>query len=103
MSYDMWFTCPCCERTLEEVGITYNHSATYTKVYGNLGVRSLYGKPAPEVFKYAMQGARSIMSIEGAEEYEEGWEPTKRNAMLALLRLATAAAKCPDNAILTGD
>lgn len=103
MSYSMWFECPCCERTLEECNITYNHSATFKELFGTLGIRILYNKTASDVHEIAKSAARELMSIKGAEEYEESWEPTKRNAMLALLRLANTAAKAHPNSILRGD
>ncbi len=135
MSYDIWLKDPSTGETIEidkphfmaggtyAVGgttelwlnITYNYGRWYrhTKVFGEQGIRSLYGLSGSESIPVLQEAIASLTSLEedlsdeeiaeytanGATGY---WLPTRENAITPLRYLLNFAQMRPDG-IWTGD
>ena len=111
MSYDIRLKCKCCGQTLtlEEnhglkggtyclsgsdecaLNITYNYAPFYVEVFGDKGIRWLYGKTAGSTI------AMLDVAIEdlGAERAEDYWDATRGNAGAALADLLVLAKAKP--------
>ena len=80
------------------LNITYNYGKYYYKIFGEKGIRTIYG----------MTGAESIPILKkaidtlGNNVSENYWEPTEGNAKKALCALLTFAQLRPDG-IWDGD
>lgn len=80
------------------LNITYNYGEHYYRVFGEQGIRTLYG----------LSGADSIPLLESAiaklgdDVDEDYWEPTEGNAKLALQQLLALAKMRPEG-IWQGD
>jgi len=80
------------------LNITYNYSKIYRNLFGENGIRTIYG----------MSGAESIPILKNASEKlkndidEDYWKPTEGNAKKALLKLIALATLRPDG-IWSGD
>lgn len=78
--------------TEASLNITYNYSKHYQKVFGDYGIRIIYGK----------NGAGSIPILESAinqlgdDVSNNYWTPTEGNAKRALVQLLTLAKMRPD-------
>jgi hypothetical protein len=118
MSYDIYLKNPKTGKTLQlkephdlkggtyAVGgiqdcwlnITYNYSKHYSRIFGEKGIRTIYG----------MTGAKSIPILESAiaklkdNICDNYWEPTEGNAKEALKNLLILAKKFP-RGIFDGD
>ena len=118
MSYDISLICPVTGKTLESdlnhdikggtyalggtrelwLNVTYNYGEHYYRVFGEQGIRTIYGK----------SGAESIPIIEeaisklGDDVDDDYWKPTEGNAKLALHGLLSFAKIRPDG-IWEGD
>jgi len=74
------------------LNVTYNYSDHYTRVFGEKGIRTIYG----------MTGAESIPILESAikqlgdDKDEDYWKPTEGNAKAALFGLLAFARMRPD-------
>ena len=74
------------------LNVTYNYSKHYKRVFGEKGIRTIYG----------MTGAESIPVLKAAIERlgddvsPNYWEPTEGNAKIALLQLLALAQLRPD-------
>lgn len=101
MGYDMWFQCPCCKRTVEDHYATYNYSPIFTKLFGDKGIRSLYGHKAKVVAAKCTDAINSL-SDEGVNE-EDGWAPTEGNVKQNLWELRHKAQRIKGPCILEGD
>ena len=80
------------------LNVTYNYSEHYYRVFGEKGIRSIYG----------MTGAESIPILKTAIEQlgddvsQNYWEPTEGNAKQALVQLLALAQLRP-NGVWDGD
>lgn len=80
------------------LNVTYNYAKYYSRVFGEKGIRTIYG----------MTGAESIPVIKAAmaqlkdDVSEDYWEPTEGNAKKALAQLLAFAQMRPDG-IWDGD
>lgn len=80
------------------LNVTYNYAKHYSRVFGEKGIRTIYG----------MTGAESIPVIKAAmaqlkdDVSEDYWEPTEGNAKKALAQLLAFAQMRPDG-IWDGD
>jgi len=101
-SYDLRLYCPCCGRTIlledgylagydAEYTITESNAQIFNDVFGENGVRELYG----------MTGAASIFSLERVMDHlggrpPDGWGPRAENILAALTDLLDLARNAPD-------
>ena len=80
------------------LNVTYNYAKYYSRVFGEKGIRTIYG----------MTGAESIPVIKAAmaqlkdDVSDDYWEPTEGNAKKALAQLLAFAQMRPDG-IWDGD
>lgn len=82
-----------------DFNITYNYSPFFYAVFGELGIRSLYGKPAWQV---SLLLASAIVRM-GAETTDNYWDSTEGNARAALVGLMLISEQVPQESILNGD
>jgi hypothetical protein len=81
-----------------EINITYNYARHYSRVFGEKGLRTIYG----------MTGAESIPVLKAAIDRlgddvdQDYWKPTEGNAKAALLQCLALAEMRPDG-IWNGD
>lgn len=112
MSYDLWLRDPVTEETLlAEVphhcrggtymvggdnrlkfNITYNYAKFYYKVFGELGVRAIYGKTGAE----AIPILKDAISKLGDDVDPNYWNATEGNAKKALHVLLSFSQIRPD-------
>lgn len=85
--------------TEASLNITYNYGRFFRQVFGESGIRSLYGKTARELIPILAKGIAEL-NVERNADY---WAGTSGNAGAALLDLLTLAAMVPKEAVLTGD
>jgi len=73
------------------LNITYNYGGIFRQVFGEKGIRSIYG----------MTGAESLPILEkaiyalGNDTHEDYWKATEGNAKRALINLAQLATLAP--------
>lgn len=118
MSYDIYLTDPVTDDVLQldsphfmrggtysiggeplaHLNVTYNYSKHFYRVFGDEGIRAIYG----------MTGAQSIKIINAAigalgdDVDADYWKSTEGNAKRALMQLKALAEMRPDG-IWTGD
>ncbi|MDX1466096.1 MAG: hypothetical protein R3215_10390 [Halomonas sp.] len=112
MSYDISLTDPVTGQTLEldephdmrggtyAVGgtreawlnITYNYAPHFYELFGDKGIRWLYGKTAAETLPN-LEEAVTLLADDVSADY---WEPTEGNAKAALCKLIALAQLRPD-------
>lgn len=80
------------------LNITYNYSEIFCKVFGEDGIRCLYGKSACGTIP-ALQKAIDSLGNDVSDNY---WEATEGNAKRVLIQLLTLAKLRPDG-IWQGD
>jgi hypothetical protein len=80
------------------LNVTYNYSKHYYRVFGENGIRSIYGKTGAESVPI-LQDAIDKLGDEVSADY---WEPTEGNAKKALYGLLAFAKLRPDG-IWEGD
>lgn len=78
-----------CEAWLN---VTYNYSKHYRKVFGDKGIRTIYGMTGEDSIPI-LEKAISLLGNDVADNY---WEPTEGNAKKALYDLLTFAQLKPD-------
>ncbi len=81
------------------LNITYNYSPHFYRVFGEKGIRELYGKNPIEVIE-AIWKVFPELKDDIDSDY---WKPTEGNAKEALANLAYLALKCPKESVLDGD
>ena len=79
--------------------ITYNYYPFFKKVFGEKGIRSLYGLTAKEA-RICLEKAISELKGDPDPDY---WKPTEGNALEALYSLLFMARLAPDDSIVQGD
>jgi len=84
--------------TLAELNITYNYAKHFYELYGDKGIRFLYGKTGAESIPHLEDG----INLLGDDADEDYWKPTEGNAKRALCNLLALAQMRPDG-IWAGD
>lgn len=74
------------------LNITYNYATFYYTVFGERGIRILYGKTGAETIPI-LKEAISKLKDDVSDDY---WEPTEGNAKQALFGLLALAQMRPD-------
>lgn len=112
MSYDIELRDPVTKETLQldaphhmrggtyavggttdaHLNVTYNYGKHYYRVFGEGGIRSIYGKTGAESIA-VLENAISQLGDDVANDY---WEPTEGNAKRALVQLLALAKMRPD-------
>lgn len=78
--------------TEASLNVTYNYSEHFYRVFGESGIRSLYGKTGAESLSIL---ARAIAML-GDDVDDDYWAATEGNAKRALSQLAALATLRPD-------
>lgn len=112
MSYDIWLAHPVTGKTLEldyvhdlrggtyQIGgtreawlnVTYNYAKHYYRIFGEQGIRTIYGKTGAESIPL-LEAAIQQLSNDTDDDY---WKPTEGNAKAALYQLLALARRRPD-------
>lgn len=74
------------------LNVTYNYSKHYYRVFGDKGIRTIYGMTGAESVP-VLEAAAAKLSDEVSEDY---WEATEGNAKRPLFQLAAMARIRPD-------
>lgn len=90
MSYDMWFQCPCCSKVIQEHNMTYNYAPLLKKVFGEEGIRSLYGHTAKVVAAKCYDAIGELNADKGLND-GDGWDCTEGNLCRSLSDLRDKA------------
>jgi hypothetical protein len=80
------------------LSVTYNYSKHYYRVFGEDGIRKIYGKTGAEAIPIISEAIASL-DDDVSDDY---WEPTQGNAKRALNHLLAFAQMRPDG-IFEGD
>jgi len=80
------------------LNITYNYTSYFHDVFGDGGIRTLYGKTGEEAIPLLGQAIDRL----GVMRDEDYWAATPGNAGAALLNLRTLCEACPQG-IIQGD
>lgn len=80
------------------LNVTYNYAPHYYRVFGQEGIRALYGKSGAETIPL-LKAAIDQLGDDGDQDY---WKATEGNAKAALFQLLALAQMRPDG-IWTGD
>jgi len=80
------------------INITYNYAPHFRDLFGDKGIRWLYGKSAAETMAN-LEEAAGMLGDDVSENY---WEPTEGNAKRSLHQLIALARLRPDG-IWRGD
>lgn len=80
------------------LNITYNYANHFTKVLGEGGIRSIYGKTAVETIP-VLENAISQLGDDVSDDY---WAATEGNAKRSLIQLLALARLRPDG-VWSGD
>ena len=83
---------------LAEMNITYNYHKHFYELFGEKGIRFIYGKTAAETIVDLQKGA-DLLADDVSDDY---WEPTEGNAKAAIMQLIALAQMRPDG-IWDGD
>jgi hypothetical protein len=74
------------------LNITYNYAGHYYRIFGEKGIRALYGTTAAESV-HVLDDAIAALGDEMADDY---WKATEGNAKAALIQLRALAMLRPD-------
>jgi len=74
------------------LNITYNYSSIFYKIFGELGIRTIYGKTGEE----SLIILRNAIAQLGNDINNDYWKCTEGNAKLALINLVQFALMRPD-------
>jgi hypothetical protein len=74
------------------LNVTYNYGEHYYRVFGEGGVRTIYGMTGAESLPVLKAAAGQL----GDDTDSDYWKPTEGNAKRALLQLAALAQLRPD-------
>ena len=80
------------------LNITYNYSKHFRALFGEKGIRWIYGKTAADTLPHLVEAA-SLLSDDKTDDY---WEPTEGNAKSAIMHLIAIARLRPDG-VWSGD
>ena len=83
---------------LAELNITYNYCKHFYRLFGENGIRFIYGKTAAETLPLLKDGA-ALLGDDVSDDY---WEPTEGNAKAALMQLIALSQMRPDG-VWAGD
>ena len=81
----------CLGDTDLRLNVTYNYAGFFYRVFGEKGIRWLYGQTARDTLHPLLDAILSLSAEPSADDY---WQPTEGNAresLIGLLRLALAA------------
>jgi hypothetical protein len=112
VSYDIKLVDPVTRRTLEldaphqmkggtyavggtteaSLNITYNYSDHFYRLFGDKGIRSIYGKTGAESIPILETAAGKL----GDDVSDDYWESTEGNAKRAIMQLLSLARLRPD-------
>lgn len=84
--------------TEANLNITYNYSKFYYELFGDKGIRFLYGKTAAETIPHLKESIL-LLKDDVSDNY---WDATEGNAKRALMQLLALAEMRPDG-IWRGD
>lgn len=118
MSYDIRLVHPVTKKTLlldsphfmrggtynlfgeseAQLNVTYNYASHYYRVFGQKGIRTLYGKSGAETTSLLKTAIDQL----GDDVDDDYWKPTEGNAKAALFQLLALAQMRPDG-IWEGD
>ena len=82
------------------LNITYNYSKIFDRVFGERGIRSLYGKNAGYLVHLLDEAIPLLNPNTRTENY---WDPTEGNARAALCDLRELCKLVPPDSVLVGD
>ena len=82
------------------LNITYNYSKFFERVFGDQGIRSLYGKNAGYLVHLLDEAIPLLNPNTRTENY---WDQTEGNARAALCDLRELCKLVPPDSILIGD
>lgn len=74
------------------INITYNYSRHFQDVFGDKGIRFLYGMTGAESIPHLREGMDAL----GDDFHADYWKPTEGNAKQALAQLLALAQLRPD-------
>ncbi len=74
------------------LNVTYNYAPHFYRVFGEKGIRSLYGKSAAETIPELKKAIGALMD----DVVHDYWQPTEGNAKQALHGLLAFAQMRPD-------
>lgn len=75
-----------------EFNITYNYAPHFYRVFGEKGIRTIYGMKGKESVPALVQGIQQL----GTDTDDDYWKPTEGNARAALMACLWMALDCPD-------
>lgn len=75
-----------------ELNVTWNYAPHFRKVFGDNGIRAIYGKTGADSL-FLLDQAIAQLKNDRSDDY---WESTEGNAKAALLQLRALAAMRPD-------
>ncbi len=78
--------------TEASLNITYNYSKHYYRVFGEKGIRTIYGMTGAESIPVLQRAAEQL----GDDVDEDYWSPTEGNAKRPLFQLIAMAQLRPD-------
>lgn len=73
------------------LNVTYNYSDTFERMFGEQGVRSLYGKPLSVAVEMLQKAIDSIGDAEPSDDYWDATDGNAKQALKDLLMLAELA------------
>lgn len=82
-----------------EFSITYNYSEIFNELFGEEGIRSIYGLNGHQSAPILVRAILKLKSDDGETNY---WKATQGNVKIALEQLLHLAFECPD-AVWDGD
>jgi len=74
------------------LNITYNYAKHYYRVFGEKGIRTIYGMTGADSIPVLQEAASKL----GDELHDDYWEPTEGNAKRPLFQLIALAKLRPD-------
>ena len=90
----------CLDGTnLAVFNITYNYYPSFRRVFGEEGIRSLYGKTALESLDILTKAINEL----GNDIDSDYWKHAEGNAKIALMSLYTLAKNAPPDSVWDGD
>lgn len=86
--------------TEAHLNITYNYAPHFYRLFGQDGIRWLYGKTVEQTSARLEAAIESLSCLDFDSDY---WKPTEGNARAALIDLLGLARMAPTNAVWAGD
>lgn len=85
--------------TSAELNVTYNYAPHYYRIFGDKGIRTIYGMTAADSIPVLLSAIRQLKD-EATADY---WEASEGNARRALVNLVALAASAPVDSVWMGD